>query len=45
MEREQDRQERLQARREERQDRAADRNAYMLTNFVMAAVLGAALVF
>src|SRR5262249_34522259 len=43
MEREQDRQERLQARREERQERAADRGAYMLTNFVMAAVLGAAL--
>lgn len=43
MEREQDRQERLQARREEREERAADRGAYMLSNFVMAAVLGAAL--
>jgi len=43
MQREQDRQERLQARQMEHEERAADRDAYLLSNFVMAAVLGAAL--
>ena len=41
MEREQDRQERAEARREEHEKRAADRGTQVLTGFVMAATFGA----
>jgi len=41
MEREQHRQERAEARREEHEERAAARGARVLTGFVMAATFGA----